>query len=60
MHKKTFLTLTLAILAFIAVLQLPGNETVHSQGRPTVTPEMLEKRRAVPTFSRLTTAPERG
>src|SRR6185369_667191 len=44
MHKKTFLALTLAVLVFI---QIPGNETVHSQGRPTVTPEMLEKRRAI-------------
>src|ERR1044071_3802172 len=44
MHKKTFLTLTLAILVFV---QIPGNETVHSQGRPGLTPEMLERRRAI-------------
>ena len=44
MQKKTFLILVLAIVAFV---QIPGNETVHSQGRPTVTPEMLEKRRAI-------------
>jgi putative CocE/NonD family hydrolase len=46
MSKKTFLTLTLAILAFVVVLQIPGNETAHSQGRPGVTPEILERRRA--------------
>ncbi|HXS01261.1 MAG TPA: hypothetical protein VN724_11875, partial [Pyrinomonadaceae bacterium] len=44
MQKKTFLILVLAIVVFV---QIPGNETVHSQGRPTVTPEMLEKRRAI-------------
>ena len=44
MHKKTFLILILALLAFA---QFPGTETVHSQGRPAVTPEMLERRRAI-------------
>ncbi len=44
MHKKTFLILILALLAFI---QSPGTETVHSQGRPTLTPEMLERRRTI-------------
>ena len=47
MHKKTFLTLTLVLLAFCVFVQIPGDETVHSQGRPTVTPEMLERRRAI-------------
>src|SRR5262249_6213780 len=48
MHKKTLLTLTLAIFAFV-VVQIPGNEPVHSQGRPTTTPEMLDRRRAIET-----------
>ena len=47
MYKKTFVTLTLAILAIAIVVQIPGNETVHSQGRPAVTQEMLDKRRAI-------------
>ena len=48
MRMKSFLTLTLAaILAFCFIVQFPGTETVHSQGRPTVTAEMLDRRRAI-------------
>jgi len=48
MHKKAFWTVALAILAFVAVVSIPGSETVYSQaGRPQVTPEQLDKRRAI-------------
>ncbi|MEN3325265.1 MAG: uncharacterized protein V7638_72 [Acidobacteriota bacterium] len=48
MHKKAFWTVALAILAFVVVVSIPGTETVYSQaGRPQVTPEQLDKRRAI-------------
>src|ERR1044072_4140897 len=48
MHKKAFWTVALAILAFFVVVNNLGTETVYSQdGRPQVTPEQLEKRRAI-------------
>jgi putative CocE/NonD family hydrolase len=48
MHKKALWTVALAILAFVAVVSIPGSETVYSQaGRPQVTPEQLDKRRAI-------------
>src|SRR5215208_5182123 len=48
MQKKTFWTVALAILAFCLVVQIPGAETVHSQaGRPPITPEQLDKGRAI-------------
>jgi putative CocE/NonD family hydrolase len=48
MHKKTFWTVALALLAFCILIQIPGGETVYSQaGRPQVTPEELDKRRAI-------------
>jgi putative CocE/NonD family hydrolase len=47
MHKKAFWTVALAVLAFCILVQLPGAETAYSQGgRPQVTSELLEKRRA--------------
>jgi len=50
MHKKTFWTVALALLAFCILVQIPGGETVYSQaGRPQVTPEELDKRRAIET-----------
>jgi putative CocE/NonD family hydrolase len=50
MHKKTFWTVALALLACCILVQIPGGETVHSQaGRPQVTPEELDKRRAIET-----------
>lgn len=46
MHKKAFWTVALALL-FVFV-SIPATETVHSQGgRPQVTPEQLDKRRAL-------------
>jgi putative CocE/NonD family hydrolase len=48
MQKKTFCTLTLAVIAVCIFLQIPASETVYSQGgRPPITPEVLEKRRAI-------------
>ena len=48
MHKKAFWTVALAILAFFVVVSIPGAETAYSQaGRPQVTPEQLDKRRAI-------------
>jgi putative CocE/NonD family hydrolase len=48
MQKKTFWTVALAILAFCVIVHIPVAETVYSQGgRPQVTPEQLEKRRAI-------------
>ena len=46
MHKKAFWTVALAIL-FVSV-SIPATETVYSQaGRPQVTPEQLDKRKAI-------------
>src|SRR5678816_2339440 len=48
MHKKAFWTVALAIFAFFVVVHISGTETVYSQaGRPQVTPEQLDKRRAI-------------
>jgi putative CocE/NonD family hydrolase len=48
MQKKTFCTLTLAVIVVCIFLQIPASETVYSQGgRPPITPEVLEKRRAI-------------
>ena len=48
MQKKTFWTVALVILAFCVFVHIPGAETVYSQaGRPQVTPEQLDKRRAI-------------
>ena len=48
MQKKTFWTVALAIIAFWVVFHNPGADTVYSQGgRPQVTPEQLDKRRAI-------------
>jgi len=48
MRKKTFCTLAIVIIAFCVFVQLPGIETAYSQGgRPPITPEVLEKRRAI-------------
>ena len=48
MHKKTFWTVALAILAFCAVVNISRTKTAYSQGgRPQITPEQLDKRRAI-------------
>ncbi|HYV14058.1 MAG TPA: CocE/NonD family hydrolase [Pyrinomonadaceae bacterium] len=48
MHKKAFWTVALAIFAFFVVVHISGTETVYSQaGRPQVTPEQLDKRKAI-------------
>src|SRR5262245_6512038 len=45
--QKSFWTIGLALLAFVLVVQFPATETVHSQGRGAVTPEMIERRKAI-------------
>jgi putative CocE/NonD family hydrolase len=46
MHKKAFWTVALTLLFVLA--SIPATETVYSQGgRPAVTPEQLDKRRAI-------------
>ena len=45
--KKTFITSTIAILAVCFVFQFPAGETVHSQGRGNVTPEIIARRHAI-------------
>jgi len=48
MQKKTFCTLTLAVIAVCIFVQIRNIETAYSQGgRPPITPEVLEKRRAI-------------
>src|SRR5262249_3647615 len=49
MQKKTLWTIPLAILAFCVVIQIVPTNTVHSQGRPTLTAEAIAKRNAVET-----------
>jgi putative CocE/NonD family hydrolase len=44
---KIFWTLTLAALAFCLIVQIPASETVYSQGRATVTPEVIARRHAI-------------
>ena len=45
--KKSFWTITLALLTFCVVVQFPASETVHSQGRGNVTPAVIERRKAI-------------
>jgi putative CocE/NonD family hydrolase len=45
--KKTFWTLTIVVLALCIVLQFPASESVHSQGRGAVTPEVITRRKAI-------------
>jgi len=45
--QKRFWIIALALLSFFVVVQFPASETVHSQGRGVVTPEMLERRKAI-------------
>src|SRR5689334_25238104 len=48
MHKKAFWTVALALLAVCLFVSIPATETVYSQaGRPQVTTEQLDKRRAI-------------
>jgi len=46
MLKKTFWTVTLIAVMVCFVLQLPGTQTVYSQGQRTLTPEEKAKRTA--------------
>src|SRR6266542_1362530 len=47
MQKRTFWPLTLAILTFCVVVQIPANESIYLQGRGNATPEIIERRRAI-------------
>jgi putative CocE/NonD family hydrolase len=47
MKQRTIWTFILAVVTFCLVVQFPASEDVHSQGRGTVTPEVLERRRAI-------------
>ncbi len=44
MQKKIFWIRTLSILIFSVVVSIPSNQTVYSQGRGNVTPEVIAKR----------------
>src|SRR5215204_3483515 len=47
MQKKTFWMLAFVLFACCVFVRIRWNATVYSQGRPPVTPEVLEKRRAI-------------
>ena len=47
MRMKTFWTVTLVTVAFCLIIQIPAPETVYSQGRATVTPEVIARRHAI-------------
>src|SRR6266536_3859090 len=47
MQKRTFWILTLGILAFCVVVQIPANESVYSQGRGNITPEVIARRNTI-------------
>jgi putative CocE/NonD family hydrolase len=47
MKKKIFWTITLVTVILWVVVQLPSTETVHSQGRGAVTPEVIARRNAI-------------
>ena len=47
MNKRILLSLTLSALAVCVVAQIPGSESVHSQGRGAVAPEVIARRNAI-------------
>src|ERR671917_2510887 len=47
MRHKTFWILTLALLALCLIINFPASESVYSQGRGAVTPEVIERRKAI-------------
>ncbi len=47
MRMKTFWTVTLATVAFCLIVQIPAQETVYSQGRGNLTPEVIARRNAI-------------
>ncbi len=49
MQKKAFWASALAILAVGIVVQISGNESVYSQGRGSLTPEVIARRNAIET-----------
>ncbi len=49
MKVKALLSLTLVALVLCVAIQLPGSETVYSQGRGGATPEVIARRNAIET-----------
>ena len=47
MKQKSFWIVTLATIAFCLVIQFPASESVYSQGRGAVTPEVIARRKAI-------------
>ena len=47
MKQRTIWTFILAVVTFCLVVQFPASENVYSQGRGTVTPEVIERRKAI-------------
>src|SRR5262245_51788518 len=47
MQQKSFWILALASIAICVVVLLPANQTVHSQGRGAVTPEVIAQRNSI-------------
>ena len=47
MKQRTISTFILAVVTFCLVVQFPASENVYSQGRGTVTPEVIERRKAI-------------
>src|SRR6266542_5941667 len=47
MHRKTFRSLTLAVLALCVLVQTIADKNVYSQGRGEVTPEVIARRNAI-------------
>ena len=47
MHKQIFRILMFAALATCAIVQVPTNKNVYSQGRADVTPEVIARRNAI-------------
>ena len=47
MKQRTIWTFILAAVTFCLVVQFPASENAYSQGRGTVTPEVIERRKAI-------------
>ena len=47
MKQRTIWSFILAVVTFCLVVQFPASESVYSQGRGTVTPEVIERRKAI-------------
>ncbi|HEU4510780.1 MAG TPA: CocE/NonD family hydrolase [Pyrinomonadaceae bacterium] len=47
MKHKSFWIFTLAVVALVLIINFPATESVYSQGRGAVTPEVIERRKAI-------------